>query len=222
MKNDSVKSKIYKNSGNQQVLALVPEGCRAVLDLGCGAGDNAEVLKERGIIVDGVTLSEGEAASARGVCRNVYVHNLEGGLPAECGGPYDAVLASHVLEHICFPESLLKGVVSKLSRGGVLIVALPNLLNWRYRLNLLLGNFDYQAGGIMDNTHFRWYTYRSARKMLIANGFDVVFSYAHGCFPLYKIRNIMPMKLSAALDRAACAVLPGLFGYQLLYVAKKR
>jgi 2-polyprenyl-3-methyl-5-hydroxy-6-metoxy-1,4-benzoquinol methylase len=222
MKNESVKSKVYRNNGNPQVLALVPEWAGLVLDLGCGAGDNAEVLSGRGIVVDGVTLSEMEAESAREVCRNVYIHNLEAGLPAECNGPYDAVLASHVLEHICFPESLLKGVLSRLSSRGVLIVALPNLLNWRYRLNLLLGRFDYQESGIMDNTHFRWYTYRSAHRMLAANGFEVVLGYAHGCFPLYKIRNILPKGLSASLDRMACAALPGLFGYQLLYVAKKR
>jgi len=42
------------------------------------------------------------------------------------------------------------------------------------RLNLLLGNFDYADRGIMDRTHVRFYTRKTARQMLESNGYRVV------------------------------------------------
>lgn len=219
--NPSVHSKCYRNEGNPEVLRWVPSDAANVLDLGCGAGDNARLLFGRGISVDGVTLSGTEASVASQVCRSVLVHNLEGGLPAGLAEAYDAVLASHVLEHICFPARLLADVRAKLSPKGVLIVALPNLLHYRYRLRLLRGSFEYAESGIMDNTHFRWYTFASGRRLLETNGFEVVRSYGDGHFPWFIAQPLIPHRLEKFVDKAVCMAAPGLMGLQLLYVARK-
>ena len=82
----NVAGKIYTNSGNGPVLARVPRGVRVVLDVGCGAGDNARALHALGCVVDGITLSEQEAVLARPACRAVHIFNLEQGLPEGFAG----------------------------------------------------------------------------------------------------------------------------------------
>ena len=221
MSNANVREKVYANDGNPEVLRWVPSSARRILDLGCGAGGNAAALAGRVERIDGVTLSEGEAIRAREICNEVFVHNLEEGLPLGTQAPYDTVLASHVLEHLCFPEKLLRDVAEQLTPGGTLIVALPNLMNFKFRIPLILGRFEYQDGGIMDNTHFRWYTFKSGRLLLEAHGFRVIRAYASGHFPMPFIRRLVPSAIQRWIDHAATSFSPGFFGLQLIYVAVK-
>jgi hypothetical protein len=86
---------------------------------------------------------------------------------------------------------------------------------------LLRGRFDYESHGIMDNTHFRWYTFRSAKEMLESHGFDVLEAAATGSVPLRFVRKFMP-RMSAKVDRFFVRLFPGLFGAQLIYVARPR
>lgn len=217
MTNVPVSHKIYQHSGNQAVVDLVPAEARAILDVGCGAGGNARLLRLRGAVVDGVTLSPAEADLARAECRSVWLHDLEDGLPAEATGPYDAVLCSHVLEHLRFADAVLRGARSVLRPGGALVVALPNMLFYRNRLRLLCGQLEYESGGLMDETHFRWYSFASAQRLLARHGFVRDIAVAEGSLPLPGLRRIIPARLLAPLDRLAVRLFPGLFGYQLLY-----
>ena len=118
----TVENKSYKNLGNASVLRQIPSGAQTILDVGCGAGDNARILSAAGKIIDGITLSISERDNAKRFCRDVVIHNLENGLPAQLIGPYDCVLCSHVLEHICWPEKLLADIRSRLHKDGLLLV----------------------------------------------------------------------------------------------------
>src|SRR5829696_3740319 len=214
---NGVDSKVYRGFSNPQVLALVPSTAKKVLDVGCGAGDNAMHLQQRGVLVDGVTLSESEARIAEKYCRNVFVHDLEEGLPNLSGEVYDCVICSHVIEHIRFPSKLLYDIRAILSPEGRLVVALPNLMYFKNRYNLLLGRFDYQEGGLMDNTHFRWYTFKTAQNLLEEHGYVKVLAYVDGNFPVPFLRKTMPKNTFAWLDRLASHTVPGLFGFQMLF-----
>lgn len=215
------RDKIYHNHGNAAVLALIPNQARTVLDVGCGAGDNARILASRGFVVDGVTFAEAEAQQARRWCRQVYLHNLEQGLPALPDAAYDCIVCSHVIEHICFPQRLLEDIGAALAPKGVLVVALPNLFYVNSRLKLLWGRFDYTPSGLMDETHFRWYTFESGRRLLRHHGFLDVVARAEGGIPLPKVRRFLPAGWLRPIDRWACRLAPGLFGYQSLYVCTR-
>ena len=152
---------------------------------------------------------------------HVLIHNLENGLPISLSGPYDMVIASHVLEHICYPEKLLRDIAERLTEDGILIVALPNLLNWRFRFKMFIGEFDCASVGIMDNTHYRWYTFQSAWRILETNGLEVVHARADGYFPLPGVRKLGLRRIARRIDAVACKALPGLFDFQLLYIARK-
>jgi len=215
--------KIYKNSGNADVLSYISGPNVRVLDVGCGAGDNARILHAKGCSVDGITISETELEVARQFLKNGYLYNLENGLPESLTTEtYDFVICSHVLEHICYPEKLLLDIKRVLKPGGSLIVALPNIMHYKSRWQLLRGNFNYQNAGIWDFTHFRWYTFKTGKELLENHGFKVQLATVTGDIPVKSILGkILPGFLERGIYSGLKSISKGLFGYQLLYIVLK-
>ena len=176
-------------------------------------------MVERGASVTGITLSPAEELEALRYCEKVLLADLNEGIPAEAHSGYDVILFSHVLEHLFDPTQALRDAARILKENGVLAIALPNVLTWRVRLQFLLGRFEYSSAGILDDTHIRFYTFDSGRRMLQRNGFDVGLARADGGFPLWKGRKLIPLRLQKAVDRWASECFPGLFGFQSLYLA---
>jgi hypothetical protein len=73
--------KIYINNGNKDVLRLVTNNSCCILDAGCGSGSLEKVLSAAGHTVDGMAISNQEYVIARNYVNNIYLHNLETGLP---------------------------------------------------------------------------------------------------------------------------------------------
>jgi methionine biosynthesis protein MetW len=216
------KEKVYANLGNDDVLNMVPPAALYILDIGCGDGSTARQLIRRNCIVDGITISENEKKQAEKTMRQVYVHNLENGLPFAGTDLYDAVICSHVLEHICYPERMMNDIYRVLKSNGVFIVALPNIMHYRSRWSLVQGNFNYQEAGIWDFTHFRWYTYASAKLLLEQHNFRIEVATVTGTLPLYSIfKKIFPSAVNRFLYTILIKISKGFFGYQLLYRSVK-
>lgn len=223
MDNWSTEQKIYQNDGNKEVLQSVPPNCKYVLDIGCGSGSNGQILVKFGHVVDGITLSEAEAIQAKEYYRDVQIFNLESGLPELLKNRnYDCVICSHVIEHIAYPEKLLQDINITLSSEGVLIVALPNLLHYKSRLKLLLGQFNYEESGVWDYTHLRWYTFKTGRQLLEKNKFQVLKAWVDGELPFGRLtKRVLSEKTRIYIYKLLTKLSKGLFGGQLLYIAKK-
>ena len=217
---DQLQERVYGGTVNQAVLDRVDEHRRVILDVGCGAGTHAEVLSGSGKIVDGITLSQQEQRLASTVCRRVAIYDLEHGLPRTLAGPYDLCLCSHVIEHLRDPSALLNDIHRVLAPDGKLLVALPNLLHYHHRWQLVRGRFEYTSGGIMDSTHVRWYTWKTGGELLESHGYEIERRAADGGFPLSKLRALLGTSLVASLDRWAVRYLPGLCGWQHIYLAR--
>lgn len=212
--------RVYHNQGNQPVVEQVVGKNLEILDIGCGAGDNAIILHHRGYVIDGITYSEPEAELCRKIMRNVYVHDLNTGLPPDLTSTYDFILCSHILEHLPYPELLLKDLKLFLKKDGKIIVALPNLMHYKSRLKLLRGDFEYEETGIWDNTHLRWYTFVTGKKLLEKSGFVVTKSWVEGDMPALRLFKILPIKIRKMIFLGLSSISKGLFGSQLLYVAQ--
>ncbi|MDB5082597.1 MAG: hypothetical protein JWP00_4521 [Chloroflexi bacterium] len=220
MSNISTTTNFYKNSGNRPLLNLVREPGGLALDCGCGAGDNARLLKEKGWLVTGITISVSEQQAAIEHCNKVYLANLENGLPPAIEEKYHLVVLSHVLEHLVDPTKLLQDTRRVLHRDGQVAVALPNVLAYRQRFKFLLGKFEYEDSGTMDRTHVRFYTPATGAALLRSQGFEIVTSEVEGAFPLWRFRKLLPPGLVGKLNRLACRRWPGLFGSQSLYIVR--
>jgi SAM-dependent methyltransferase len=214
-----LRERVYENAGNPHLLALAPSRPGRALDCGCGAGGNARLLRERGWEVTGITVSAGEREHAAPHCARVLIADLEQPLPDEVGGGYDLLVLSHVLEHLRQPERALAALARRLVPGGVVLVALPNLLFYAIRLRMLLGRFEYERDGILDETHLRFYSFASGAALLERAGLRVQEARSEGGFPLWGVRRLLTAAAVARVDAAACRWRPGLFGRQLLYRA---
>lgn len=217
-----LSEKFYNNEGNINILNSISCKSKYILDVGCGASNNAKRLNQMGKIVDGITLSETEAEKAKKYSRNIFLYNLENGLPKEIASKYDVILCSHVLEHIAYPQKLLSEIKHHLNTDGILLIALPNFMSYKNRLKMLFGKFEYEEYGIMDYTHLRWYTFSSAQRLLEDNGYKVKKAWVEGGIPFQRYLNFLPYKVKKIIKIILYSISKGFFGGELLYIAESR
>lgn len=193
---------------------------RRVLDVGCGVGWLGAFLKERdGSHVTGITLNAAEAEEARHALDHVIVGDVERGDLDLGGRPFDAVILSHVLEHMVDPWSVLRRMADHVTPDGRVYVALPNALVFENRVRLSLGDCRYRDGTVMDSTHLRWFDFRGAQTLVRNAGLRIERAFADGHVPQPLVRRALP-GLCRRLDQAGCRLWPGLFGDQFIVVGR--
>jgi SAM-dependent methyltransferase len=159
---------------HKAVLGLVPAGT-TVLEIGPSSGYMTRALTEQGCTVDAIELNPRDAEQAAPFCRKIVVGSAEDpGCYAGLNGPYRAALMADVLEHLRSPETALREVRKRLSPDGLAIVSLPNIAYWKMRWDLLRGNFEYKDWGLLDRTHLRFYTRKTAEELFASEGFRLI------------------------------------------------
>jgi len=192
-----------------------------VLDLGCSDGELGARIQALGHEVVGVDIEEHKGVRDR--LTDFYQADLDHGLPAELGGGFDVVLAADVLEHVRSPEHLLAEIAKHLRPGGSVITSVPNFGHWYPRVRVASGRFDYDARGILDRGHLRFFTRRSFARMVGEAGWEIRRQESIG----------LPLEVAdrgaseagggtgrgfvAKADRVAVGIRPTLFAYQFLY-----
>jgi 2-polyprenyl-3-methyl-5-hydroxy-6-metoxy-1,4-benzoquinol methylase len=156
----------------REVLRHTRPGDR-VFEGGVSTGYLSRGFVEAGRLVDGAEIDSEAARQAEQVCDKVWVGDLEH-LDVTELGTYRVMLFGDTLEHLVDPAALLRRLRPKLEPDGALVVSIPNVANWTMRLRLLAGRFDYTDRGILDRTHLRFFTKRTAIDLLRSAGFDVV------------------------------------------------
>ena len=198
---------------------------QTVLDLGCGGGSFAAELAKGGNRVTGVDLPPQPAHPD--AFEQYFSADLDQGLApltAALGGKrFDRVLLMDVLEHLPSDRRVLQECRALLEPGGQLIVSLPNIANITTRLALLFGQFNYTERGLLDRTHVRFFTRKTARRFLEQNGYAIL-EERMTVMPVELTLGLKPtglaMKMISPVLAALTRVLPGLFGYQILLAAR--
>jgi len=220
--------KVYTNSGNPALIEMLGRSSVRVLDIGCGAGDNARLIKQRNpeSKVFGVTKSPHECELARQHMEHCWVFDIEHEFPAEVRhGQYDALIFSHVLEHLRKPTEVLTQFLHVLQPSGELLIAVPNVAYWRQRIRCLRVQFEYEPTGILDDTHLRFYTYFSAERQLLSHATDLTVSERRvtGDMPLWPLRRyVLSSAFCSRIDAWCCRQWPNLCGWQILLKATRQ
>lgn len=233
----------YLEEANLGVLRHVGHGER-ILDVGAGRGRLGETMRARGNLVHAIELDAAAAEAARG--RVDFVHCGDATRIAElpppiAAGAYDRVVFADVLEHVLDPQALLFAARGLLRPGGEVVVSLPNVATWTMRLRLLAGDFTYGDSGILDRTHLRFFTYRSARALLRSVGLeiqaeDLTPSFARALLPAVKslVRQGAPdpaalvespvyrvySRFVEPAEAAVCRLWPSLLAFQIVLVGR--
>ncbi len=215
------RDRVYFTDGLPELVSLIRPEEKRILDVGAGNGANARLMVTRGKEVHALTLSEREAALLRSVCHSVRILDLETESARDSFPPnsFDAIVCSHVLEHLRQPERCLRWLSTVLRQGGRIYVALPNIAFYRQRVEFAAGRFEYTEWGLLDRTHLRFYTYRSGRCLVADAGYSIVMQQAIGSVPLWPLRGILGH--NTWLDRWGCRLAPNLFGWHILVVGEK-
>lgn len=171
------RSADYFSHARTEIESLLPKGAVRVLDVGCGKGATVEWLKEDGrcSFAAGIEMDGAAAQRARRHCDRVAVGDAQEVLDqALAWGPYDVVLCLDVLEHMIEPWEFLGRLAAGLAPGAHVIASVPNVRHYKVSLPLLLaGRFEYEAQGVLDRTHLRFFTRRSARRMFDGGAFEL-------------------------------------------------
>lgn len=170
------KDGTYFSSVRREILPALPQYSERVLEIGCGSGATLKWLKEEGFCKEttGIELVESHARMAQKNVDNIISADVEQGNIEFPDEYFDLVLCLDVLEHLQNPWSTLEIVVNQwLAPGGVLIASLPNLRYFTVLKDLLVhGKFEYQDVGIMDRTHLRFFTKKSAVSLFQGAGIE--------------------------------------------------
>jgi 2-polyprenyl-3-methyl-5-hydroxy-6-metoxy-1,4-benzoquinol methylase len=210
-----------------------------VLDVGCGFATTSQYIQQRGNRVVGIESNADAVAVARTRIAEIIQSDLQA-LPNV--GKFDAIIFADVLEHLPWPVGVLKKYADLLKPGGTIIVSLPNVGLWSVRLGLLLGRFRYQDSGVLDRTHLRFFTRRSAIEMLSSAGYKPIRrTYNPGLMrpfvPLAKkllggkegdpaaILDSKPynlyLKTAYPIERVITRLWPGLLAFQMIFEARR-
>ncbi|MGH7797746.1 MAG: class I SAM-dependent methyltransferase [Candidatus Binatia bacterium] len=203
----SVVAKVYK---------LVPDG-RSVLDVGCYTGRFGALLKRKGCRVTGIEVNPMAAERAKLVLDEVRLVDVENSDSFyDLKSKYDVILFLDILEHCRCPREVLKTARDLLTREGFVVASIPNIANWWVRKNLLFGKFEYESIGIMDETHLRFYTIDTVRKLFHEAGYKIELMEHRYSFPFFRVRKCFGGILAKVLGPR----LPGMFSYQMVIKAR--
>ena len=199
---------------------------RDVLDIGCGEGFFAAELKKSGNRIVGIdALPEASHNHALEQYFSADLNNASGVLPQLKGRRFDRVLLLDVLEHLANPERLLTEAKAALNADGCLVVSLPNVAHFAVRLALLFGRFNYTERGILDRTHLHFYTRKTARRLLEDAGYEILETRAT-VTPAELLVGLAPahplIRALHAVQAALARLMPGLMGYQFVFLARPR
>lgn len=141
-----------------EVLRYAPDAGR-VLDFGAGIGTFSLALRDRGIEPECVETDAALTLQLRG-----HGFKCHGSIEKLKKGTFDYVFSLNVLEHIKDDRQTLAALRQLIAPGGRIYLYLP-------AFPLLFTAMDRKVG------HFRRYTARGIRSLLVGSGFEVERTY---------------------------------------------
>ena len=151
---------------------------RELLDIGCGSGYLAKLLKTRlpGLSVDGIDISAAALERAKDHLGQWWQCNIdEVDLPVE-SNRYDTAVCVEVIEHLYDPDHALREIYRILRPDGCAVITVPNLAFWRFRVDLFRGRVPLPA---LDRRHLHQFNQPIFERTLADAGFQVLATTGH-------------------------------------------
>jgi SAM-dependent methyltransferase len=165
---------------NPDLLAFLPLAASRLVEIGCSSGSLAREFKKKGGRghYTGIELVPEYAELARQYCDRVLTLDIEmvdadyltNELSCDCW------IFGDTLEHLRDPWALLARIRQASPITGCVVACIPNAQHWSLQASLSVGAFRYQASGLLDRTHLRWFTRITIGEMFGAAGFRIVES----------------------------------------------
>ena len=200
---DNYHCNIEDENDSQSSIARRVKDKSRVLDIGCGVGIIGELLYKNkecenyGIELDKISY---EKAKKSGYYKDVYNISIENKKEFDDflkkKIKFDYIILADVLEHIKEPTEVLYQLIPLLNPDGKILISIPNMAYIDIIRALINREFNYQKTGILDSTHFRFFTRKSFAEMienfnlLHEINFDVEWFYSTKVLPTYH-KNVL-------------------------------
>lgn len=156
-----------------------PADCKGkALEIGCATATGLSVFKRNGWNVLGIEPS----AVAANIARELYdIEVISGLFDSKLlidRGPFDAILLSHVVEHLLSPQLMLNDIRDLLENRGLVYIEVPNLL----RPFIPMGYFTFE--------HLNYFTPTTLSSLMKTSGFTVeieLFDNSADIEPFYPV-----------------------------------
>lgn len=180
----------YFGETRGEMLAFLPDQYERVLEVGCGEGRFARQLRQ-GSEIWGIEPDAGAAQEAATFMNRTLVGLFDDVCTELPEGYFDLVICNDVVEHMTDHDKFFRDIQKFLRPAGALVVSVPNIRHISVMKEILFkADFQYQDEGILDRTHFRFFTLRSLRRSVEGAGFQI--EKFHGINPMKK-----PWRLSS-------------------------
>jgi glycosyltransferase involved in cell wall biosynthesis len=214
--NPLYQPKLSFESPHTMALARIPARS-AVADVGCGPGYISRALSSKNCRVTGI--DQFPPAPDTGQERFVHCDLNDSNFPLDAGA-FDHILLLDIVEHLRAPERFLDSL--RQSRKGDrevrVILSTGNIAFIVTRLALLLGWFNYGPRGILDLTHTRLFTFKTARALLEQSGYRVLeVKGVPAPFPL-ALGDGWLARAGLAVNKMLIGISKSLFSYQIFMV----
>lgn len=172
---------VGENSNSAILKNILPNS--KVLECGCAHGRMTKYLKE--VLSCDVYIAERNEDTGK----NAAVYSIksflgeEGNIEEETffnnlyeKGIYDLdyIIFADILEHLYSPEKILQKCQHLLKKDGSIWISIPNIGHNSVLIDLWNNKFTYRETGLLDDTHIRFFTYYSLKKMVEKCGLNVV------------------------------------------------
>lgn len=208
---DNLSAAYYANA-RKEITPLLPVRLDNVLEVGCSEGNTLLWLRdEKGAKnCRGIEILPAAAEQAKSKGLEISVGNIEmDGI--HFMDQNDLVLCLDVLEHLQDPWRALPLIVESIRSGGSLIVSLPNIAHISILSGLILRNdWHYQDAGILDRTHLRFFTRRTASELLTNTGMHLI-----------QIKPKFARKTHRNINFLTLGLFERFLAFQYLFLAKK-
>jgi 2-polyprenyl-3-methyl-5-hydroxy-6-metoxy-1,4-benzoquinol methylase len=166
---------LYRGSSRPDVMRLLQPlkpGLK-ILEIGCGEGAFCASIAGAAETW-GIEPHPPSADIAATRLQRVLVCTFEAATTELPERHFDLIICNDVIEHMTDHDGFLRRVQRFMAPGARLVGSLPNVRFYGNLFNLVVArDWHYQNSGILDRTHFRFFTFRSLRRSLVEAGFDV-------------------------------------------------
>ncbi|WP_269531997.1 glycosyltransferase [Chitinimonas sp. BJYL2] len=195
----------YHDGRRPDLVNMFTNQPRFLLDIGCSAGGTAQAFKEKYPEAQawGIEINKSAAAKAATRLDKVLCGKFEDfDLVAEGiePGTLDAVIIADVLEHMYNPWDVLMKLKPLLSPKGQIVTSIPNTRNIGLMEDLARGYWRYDAWGLLDITHIRFFTFKEIKRFFHETGYHIVRS-VNGIDPRLKsLFDLFSTKVPCDID----------------------
>ena len=159
------------------------KGVKSALEVGCMHGLLLEELEQQGIEASGVELDPTAVEYCQNRGLDVVQSSIEDHLD-KANSEHDAIIMSHVIEHIVDPYKQLVALSKRMSKDGKLVLITPNS---QAKSRKWFGRY---WGYWQVPVHINHFNEQSMGKLLKRSGFKVIGTNAYGGDSLFFLSSL--------------------------------